>query len=98
MSKEEFYNKYIKDDRTEDEKMLDGIHQQAQRTLMNEQMDKQIRKMDREKKQKRNDRIATIITIAVLLGLIITNYMVSKAGVESCIKAGHSESWCVVHG
>lgn len=98
MSKEEFYNKYIKDDRTEDEKMRDLIHQQAQRRRMNELMEKQLRDMDREKKQKRNDRIATILAIVVLVALLVSNYYVSKKGVESCVAGGHSESWCVVNG
>ena len=98
MSKEEFYNTYIKDDRTEDEKMLDIIHEQAQNRRMNELIDRQLRDMEKQKRQKRNDRIATILAIVVLVGLLATNYYISKKGVESCIKAGHSESWCVVNG
>ena len=98
MSKEEFYNKYIKDDRTEDEKMLDIIHQQAQSRQMNEQIDRQIEDMEKQKRQKRNDRIATILAIVVLVGLLATNYYISKKGVESCVAGGHSESWCVVNG
>ena len=34
MSKKEFEEKYIKDNRTEDEKMLDIIHEQAQNIRM----------------------------------------------------------------
>ena len=98
MSKEEFYNEYIKDDRTEDEKMRDIIHQQAQRRRMNELMERKIREIERKKKQKRNDKITMVLTIAVVVGLVVALYSVSKAGVESCIKAGHSESWCVVNG
>ena len=33
MSKKEFYEKYIKDKRTEDEKMLDIIHENARKPL-----------------------------------------------------------------
>lgn len=98
MSNEEFYNTYIKDDRTEDEKMLDTIHEQAQNIRMNELMDKQIRQMDKEKREKRNNKIATILSIAILVGLLATNYYISKKGVESCVAGGHSESWCVVNG
>ena len=98
MNKKEFEEKYIKDNRTEDEKMLDIIHNQAQTRRMNELMDKQLRQMDREKRQKRNDRIATILAIVVLVALLVSNYYVSKKGVESCVAGGHSESWCIVNG
>lgn len=98
MSKEEFYNTYIKDDRTEDEKMLDIIHEQAQNIRMNELMDKQIRQMDREKREKRNDKITALIIIAILVALLTTDYLITKKGVESCVAGGHSESWCVVNG
>ncbi len=98
MSKEEFYNTYIKDDRTEDEKMLDIINEQAQNRRMNELIDRQLRDMEKQKRQKRNDRIATIIAIVVLVGLLATNYYISKKGVESCVAGGHSESWCIVNG
>ena len=98
MSNKEFEKKYIKDNRTEDEKILDIIHQQAQKRRINDLMDRQLRNMEKERKQKRNNRIAIILTIAVLVGLLLTNYFVSKAGVESCIAGGHSESWCVVNG
>lgn len=98
MSKEEFYNKYIKDDRTEDEKMLDIIHQQAQSRQMNEQIDRQIEDMEKKSKQKKRDRIAFILVIAILVALLTTDYLITKKGVESCVKAGHSESWCVVNG
>lgn len=33
MSKKEFYEKYIKDNRTEDEKMMDIIHENAKKGL-----------------------------------------------------------------
>ena len=98
MSKKEFEEKYIKDNRTEDEKMLDIIHEQAQTRRMNELMDKQIRQMDREKREKRNDKITALIIIAILVGVLTFNYFFTKANVESCVKAGHSESWCVVNG
>ena len=94
MSNKEFEEKYIKDNRTEDEKMLDIIHQQAQRRRMNELMDRQLE----EKKLKRNNRIAIILTIAILVGLLLTNYLITKKGVENCVAGGHSESWCVVNG
>ena len=98
MNNKEFEKKYIKDNRTEDEKMLDIIHNQAQTRRMNDLIDKQLKQIDREKRQKRNNRIAIILTITVLVGLLATNYYISKKGVESCVAGGHSESWCVVNG
>ena len=98
MSKKEFYNKYIKDDRTEDEKMLDIIHQQAQSRRMNEKIDRQIEDMEKKSKQKKKDRIAFILVIAIFIALLTTDYFITKKGVESCVAGGHSESWCVVNG
>lgn len=98
MSNEEFYNTYIKDDRTEDEKMLDIIHQQAQSRQMNEQIDRQIEDMEKKSKQKKKDRIAFILVIAIFVALLTADYYISKKGVESCVAGGHSESWCVVNG
>ena len=98
MSNKEFEEKYIKDNRTEDEKMLDIIHQQAQRRRMNELMDIQLRNMEKERRQKRKDRIAFILVIAIFIALLTTDYLITKKGVESCVAGGHSESWCVVNG
>lgn len=98
MSNKEFEEKYIKDNRTEDEKMLDIIHNQAKNVRMNELMDKELKRIERQKREKRNDKITFIIAIVLIVGILTADYFITKAGVESCVAGGHSESWCIVNG
>ena len=98
MKKKEFEERYIKDDRTEDEKMMDAIHHQARMRRMNDNMDRQTKEMDQKKKEKKNERIAIALLIAAIVILVLFNYVYSLNGVKQCVAAGHSENWCVYHG
>jgi len=51
MSKKEFYEKYIKDNRTEDEKMMDIIHENARKNKYD--------KLYQENRNQRNKSIKT---------------------------------------
>ena len=62
MSKKEFYEKYIKDDRTEDEKMMDIIHENARK--------ERVRYNYRKNANQRN-RGVKIVSAGVLISYII---------------------------
>ena len=64
MSKKEFYEKYIKDNRTEDQKMLDIIHANARKN----KNDKSIEKRANVRKW---GIYVAISTISVAIGLLV---------------------------
>ena len=92
-------------ERQEEEKLMAAIHSQAywrnkeeERKEMLKAMDRQMKEMDQKKRAKRNERIALIVSIALLVILILFNHDYFNKGVKQCVAAGHSESWCVIHG
>ena len=69
MSKKEFYDKYIKDGRTEDEKMMDIIHENARK----HQDDKTYyRKANRGNSVNKWLSRGIFVTDLVIIGLLIT--------------------------
>ena len=85
--------KYIKDERTEDEKMLDIIHKNHDTIRMNKLIDKELNK----KKKDSNIKLYGIVVI-VLIGIISLLWIYSEEQVDSCVKAGHDKEWCIVNG
>ena len=69
MSKKEFYETYIKDNRSEDEKMMDIIHENAKK----EKNDKSIEKKENNRKKGVFERIIDILLVinTILLGLMV---------------------------
>lgn len=85
--------KYIKDERTEDEKMLDIIHRNHDTIRMNKLMDKELN----SKKKDDNIKLYGIVAV-VLISIISLLWVYSEKQVDSCVEAGHDRKWCIVNG
>ena len=96
--KNKFEEKYIKDNRTEDEKMLDIIHKNHNDTRMNRLMDQQVSKIKAAAKEKKNNRKMAIIMGIVFISVCIFMFIFSQSQVDSCVAAGHDRDWCIVNG
>ena len=85
--------KYIKDTRTEDEKMLDIIHRNHDTIRMNKLIDQELNK----KESKSNFKFYLIIgfILITIIG-VIWNY--SNKQVDTCVEAGHDRNWCIING
>lgn len=64
MSKKEFYEKYIQDNRTEDEKMMDIIHENARKGRND--------KLYRKRTNRRNSGVFVALAgISILIGMLV---------------------------
>lgn len=69
MSKKGFYETYIKDNRTEDEKMMDIIHENAKKNLDDNLYHKKVNRGNSVNKWLSR---AVFVTDLVIIGLLIT--------------------------
>ena len=92
--KKEFEEKYIKDNRTEDEKMLDIIHRNHDTVRMNRLMDQELK----QNKQKKKDVLMYVVLGVALISTFIGMLIYSQKQVDSCVEAGHNENWCIKNG
>ena len=71
MSKKEFYEKYIQDNRTEDEKIMQKIHENAKKGLDNELHHKCCNQRNRGIYESHRGIFVTQLIIILLLALIL---------------------------
>ncbi len=71
MSKKEFYEKYIQDNRTEDEKIMQKIHENAQKSKDSELYHKCCNQRNKGIYESHKDIFITQIIIILLLALIL---------------------------
>lgn len=72
MSKKEFYEKYIKDDRTEDEKMMDIIHENARKVKYDKLYQESQKRRNRGiKTRNKGISIAQLIVIMLLVLILV---------------------------
>lgn len=88
--------KYIKDERTEDEKMLDIIHRNHDTIRMNRLIDKELNRNRKENNIKLYGIIAVVIIF--IISIISLLWIYSEKQVDNCVKAGHDKEWCIVNG
>ena len=96
--KNKFKEKYIKDNRTEDEKMLDIIHKNYSDMRMNRLMDQQNSKIKVAAIEKKNNRRTAIIMGIIFISVCIFMFIFSQSQVDSCVAAGHDRDWCIING
>ena len=88
--------KYIKDERTEDEKMLDIIHRNHDTIRMNKLIDKELN----SKKKDDNIKLYGIVAVVLIFVIAIISllWIYSEKQVGSCVEAGNNKEWCIVNG
>lgn len=88
--------KYIKDERTEDEKMLDIIHRNHDTIRMNRLIDKELN----SKKKDDNIKLYGIVAVVLIfiIAIISLLWIYSEKQVDSCVEAGNDREWCIING
>lgn len=88
--------KYIKDERTEDEKMLDIIHRNHDTIRMNRLIDNELN----SKKKDDNIKLYGIVAVVLIfiIAIISLLWIYSEKQVDSCVEAGNDKVWCIING
>jgi len=68
MSKKEFYETYIKDNRTEDEKMMDIIHENARKNKNDKFI---VKRINQRKKGVSMPMVGILIIIGMIVGYVL---------------------------
>lgn len=72
-----------------------------QEAIENQHRDFIIKEVERKKKEKKKDRIISIfigIFIVALVGIVLyQNSKLTNKYINSCIEAGHNETYCINH-